>query len=239
MRNTTRAARLMAMPAILMMAGCFSLGRDTPPLQQFVLGATPVANEGALSPDATGLTLGLRRLDLAAYLAMPSIVTRRGAHQVMVSEFHRWGEDPVEGINRALAGYLAATQPVRAVDVAPWPVRSGHAYLVQVHVTRFEGVAPADTLVMQGEAHVQASWEIHRPGDGIVLARGGTDYRGAGWRVGDYAGLVTLLDGGLNALARDLVACMARLGAGVVAVEGTPAAAADRPQAIACPPIGG
>jgi uncharacterized lipoprotein YmbA len=213
--------------AMLATSGCFSLSRDTPALEQYVLGGTPIAAAGALSPDPVGVTIGLRRLDLTPYLASPSIVVRRGAHQMIVSEYHRWGEDPVAGINRAFAAYLAATTPVRAVDVAPWPVRSRYDFVVQLHVARFEGVAPEDPLAVAGEAHLLASWEMHRPQDGAVLARGGTDYRAGGWRVGDYAALVALLDGGLNHMASDIVACMARLDAAAPAVGAPP---------LACPP---
>jgi uncharacterized lipoprotein YmbA len=205
-----RKKLIALIPVMLATSACFSLSRDTPPLEHYVLGGTPATAAGVLSPDPAGVTIGLRRLDLAPYLASPSIVVRRGAHQVLASEYHRWGEDPVAGINRAFAGYLAATRPVRAVDMAPWPVRSRHGFVVQLHVARFEGVAPEDPLAVEGEAHLLASWEMHRPQDGAVVARGGTDYRAGGWRVGDYAALVTLLDGGLDHMASDIVACMAR-----------------------------
>jgi uncharacterized lipoprotein YmbA len=205
-----RKTLLAIIPVMLATGACFSLGRNTPLLEQYVLGGTPPAAP-ALSSDPAGVTVGLRRLDLTPYLRSPSIVVRRGAHQMLVSEYHRWGDDPVAGINRAFAGHLAAAVPVRAVDVAPWPVRSQHDFLVQLHVSRFEGVTPDDPLAVEGAAHLLASWELLRPRDGVVLARGGTDYRAEGWRVGDYAALVTLLDEGLNDMAGDIVACMARV----------------------------
>lgn len=226
MRKTTMAI----IPMALAMGACFSLGRDTPPLEQYVLGGTPAAAEGVLSPDPAGITVGLRRLDLTPYLASPAIVVRRGANQMLVSEYHRWGEDPVAGINRAFAGYLAAAVPVRAVDVAPWPVRSQHDFVLQLHVSRFEGVTPDDALAVQGEAHLLASWELHRPQDGAVVARGGTVYRAGGWRVGDYPALVTLLDEGLMRMAHDIVACMARVGA----ATSSAAPSAPRVQPLAC-----
>ena len=208
-----RRSILSILPVVFATGACFSLSRDTPPLEQFVLGGTLAAETGAMSPDPAGVTIGLRRLDLTPYLASSAIVVRRGANQMIVSQYHRWGEDPVAGINRAFAGYLAAALPVRAVDVAPWPVRSQHDFVVQLHVSRFEGVAPADAAATQGGAHLLASWEVHRPQDGAVLARGGTDYRESGWRVGDYPALVTLLNQGLDRMARDIVACLARIGA--------------------------
>jgi uncharacterized lipoprotein YmbA len=223
---------LSIIPVALVLGACFSLGRDTPAVRHYVLGGTPTAAEGALSPDPAGVTVGLRRLDLTPYLASPSIMVRHGANRMQGSEYHRWGEDPVAGINRAFAGYLAAALPVRAVDVAPWPVRSHHDFVLQLHVTRFEGVTPEDTLALQGEAHLLASWELHRPQDGVVLARGGTDFRAAGWRVGDYAALVALLDRGLDRMAGDIVACLARVGPAVR--QTSPAAARSQP--LACAP---
>jgi uncharacterized lipoprotein YmbA len=256
--------------ALLTLTGC-SLGRASQPLEQYVLGGTSVTqhatpsnatssdawssnatssdgwssnatSSGATSPVVAGLTIGLRRLDLAPYLASPAIVLRRGAHQIVTSEYHRWGEDLGAGINRAVAGYLiasAAADGVRAVDVAPWPARARHDYLVQLHVARFEGTAAEDPTVTAGEAHVQATWEIIRQADGAVLARGLTSHVQAGWRIGDYAALVTMLDGGLIALAGELTDCLRRLegdragmsgaAAGGVAADGAAAGGAIAP----------
>jgi uncharacterized lipoprotein YmbA len=210
MHNLTRTARWIVPFVVLTMSGCFSLGRDAPPVEHYVLGRVLLA-EPAPQPDAAGLDIGVRRIDLAPYLAAPLIVVRHGTHQIVTSDFHRWAEAPGVAINRAVARYLAASGGIRAVDVAPWPVRTPHDYLIQLHVTRFEGVAPeaaaADAAgAPAGEAHMQAAWEIIRPLDGAVLARGVTDYRQPGWTVGDHAALVTLLDRGLVELARELAA---------------------------------
>jgi uncharacterized lipoprotein YmbA len=211
--STPRSARvdrrlLLAALVVATLPGCFSLGRDSPALEQYVLGAIPVVTAAESAPAGGGVTVGVRRLDLAHYLATPAIVVRRGAQQIVTSDFHRWGEDPAEGINRAFARYLAAEAGVRVVDVAPWPVRSEYDALIQLHVTRFEGVLPADLLATEGAAHVVASWEIIRQRDEAVLARGVTDYRQGGWEAGDFAALVTLLDGGLVRLARDVAAAL-------------------------------
>ncbi|NBB87879.1 MAG: hypothetical protein GVY12_16855, partial [Bacteroidetes bacterium] len=45
------------------------------------------------------------------------------------------------------------------------------------------------------------------------LARGTTDYQGGPWEVGDFDGLVTLLDGGVRELSDDLIARLERLAA--------------------------
>ena len=227
--RTTMRTLLMPALALLAFAGCFRLSRDTPPLQQYVLGGTPAAPVAAPPAGPGGVTVGIRRLDLAPYLASPAVVVRRGPHQIVHSEFHRWGEDPGEGITRAVAGYLSAEASIRAVDVAPWSAGARHDYLVQLHVVRFEGVAPADSGAMAGEAHMLATWEILRQEDGAILARGTTDHRASGWMVGDYAGLVTSLDRGLNGLAGDVANCVGRLAAASRAAD-----AETGPAAIVC-----
>jgi hypothetical protein len=97
------------------------------------------------------------------------------------------------------------------VAVAPWPLGEKFDYLIQLRVLQFEGLAPEEPATGPGEARVLAAWEIIRQEDGVVLARGTTDYREPGWRVDDYAGLVKLLDTGLSTLSEDLVASLESL----------------------------
>lgn len=219
MRYAMRAARLLALLGLSGIAGCFSLARTEPPQRHYVLGGE-MREENAPPPgDLAGMTVGVRRLRLASYLEAPFLVVRHGPNQVRYAEFHRWGEQLGGGINRTVAGYLGARAPFRGVDVAPWPARERYDYLIQLHVERFEGLAPEDPAVLEGEVHMLATWEIIRQQDGAVLARGTTDFREGGWRVGDYAGLVSVLDAGLNALSADLASSLSSLGAPLAEVR--------------------
>lgn len=203
--------------AALAAAGCFKLARTSPPVERYVLGgirpaATAVkAATAAVAADSASFSVGLRRLDLAPYLATLAIVVRRADNEIVTTGFHRWAEGPSAGLNRAVSGYLAAAPGIRSIDVAPWPVRSTHDYIVQIHVTRLEGIA-SEIDSRRGEAHLLARWEIIRPADGALIARGITDHRALDWVVDDYPGLVMRLDRGLVVLAKDLVACLVRLG---------------------------
>lgn len=194
--------------SLLLLAGCFKLSRNSPPLQQYVLSGarTPIA---APAPtDTVGLSIGMRRIDLAPYLAIPSIVVRRGAHEIVTSRFHGWGEALGEGINHTVAAHLTNASPVRAVNVAPWAARSQHDFLLQLHVSRFEGVA--DSAAATGTVHVRTTWDILRPSDGVMLVRGVTDYQDGLFTVGDYESLVTELNTALHRVARDIRACLSR-----------------------------
>ena len=220
-RRMARTLRLLGICALLTEAACFSLARPTPPLEEYVLGAGPRPVPAAPARDVGGVTVGLRRLDLAPYLSTTAIVVRRGS-RVITSEFRRWGEEPSAGIMRAVALSLGAAPTILAVDVAPWPVQAQHDYLVQLHVSHLEGVAAEDSTATEAEVHVMASWEIIRSQDGALVARGETDRRETGWKVGDYRGLVARVDKGLTGLASDLAACLVRIASATPAPDAAP-----------------
>lgn len=216
--STPRCARafrrsLLVALAVATLPGCFSLGRDSPPLEQYVIGGARLTETLAPIPGLDGVAVGMRRLDLAPYIATPAIVVRRGEREIVTSDYHRWAEDPADGISRAVARHLADAGSFHAVDVAPWPARSRYDYLIQLHVTRFEGVVAEDTSAARGTAHVRAAWEIIRQQDETVLARGESEHREDGWRVGDFADLVALLDRGLVMVTRDLATAIGALAA--------------------------
>lgn len=208
MSNEMNRIRLLLPCTLIALAGCFSLGRDEPPQRHYVLGGTAVDQEGPRPESLAGLTVGLRRMQLAEYLETPFIVVRQGPHEIRLSEFNRWGEDLARGVNRAVAGYLTGRGPIGRVDVVPWPPHATHDYLIQLHLLRFEGLAPEASPTSEGEAHVLVEWEIVAPADGAVLSQGQTDVRTGGWEVGDYGELVTLLDAGLEELSNDLMAAL-------------------------------
>ncbi len=214
MRTHVRITCLLATAMAFALAGCVKLARESPRLQLYVLGgasagALPTAHRSSPSTSRGAFSVGLRRVELASYLSVPAVMMRRGANQLVASEFHRWGGDLDQGINRAVGAYLSGSPRIRSVDVAPWTARARHDLLVQLHVSRFEGVV-ADSTASDGRVHVMAGWDIIRPFDGAVLVRGNTDDRGGVFRVGDYASLVTGLDAALSRAARDIGACLAR-----------------------------
>lgn len=192
---------------VVLTSGCINLEPQGNPTQYYVLGG---AWEGS-DRQAEGLSVGLRELDLAAYLESPRIVVREGPHGVRFAEYHRWGESLNRGINRTVAGYLLALPATSRVDVVPWRRHIDHDAAVKLNVLRFEGVVREDVAAAEqvtdssnGEVHVLIDWEIADPSTDEVLATGRTDYRETGWRIGDYSELAVMLDAGLEVLAADL-----------------------------------
>ncbi len=204
-----RMSRLFAPLALLAVTGCIGLSRNAPPVQHYVLSGarTPIAPALA---DVAGLAVGLRRLDLAPYLATAAIVVREGTHGIQTSAFHRWGEELGAGINHTVAAHLTNVAPVRHVNVAPWAARTHHDYLLQLNVSRFEGVV--DSATNSVGVHVVTSWDIIRPLDGALLVRGITDYQNGSFPTGDYNALVAQLNVALEQVASDVRQCLARFG---------------------------
>lgn len=232
--RTPRITSLALVTVALALGGCFKLARTSPPVERYVVGgAVPIVTP-AVSSDSTDLSLGLRRLDLSPYLATLAIVVRRENNQIVTTGFHRWAEAPSTGLNRAVSGYLKAADGIRSVDVAPWPIRSEHDFLIQIHITRFEGVTLG--RVGGGEAHLLASWEIIQPDDGSILARGITDHRSRDWPIDDYTGLVSRLDSGLLRLSQDVLACLRLLGTAAAPLEADSSrASTPRRAQLECP----
>lgn len=197
--------RICTLLALASLTGCFSLGRDEPVEQHYLLGGSALPDSMVPSDRPSGLRIGLRRLQIAEYLESPLIVVRQGSHEIRYSEFHRWGGTLNNGVGRALASNLEILAPLDNVDLAPWAIRTAHDYLIQIHLEHLEGRAPEEPIVLEGGVHLMASWEILDPQNGDVLVRGTTEYEENGWTVGDYAGLVERLDAGLWELSLDLV----------------------------------
>lgn len=235
MQRTSLRARVPGAVLILILSGCFQLSRQAPQVQYFVLAGASLAAAGvetvssaapstiarapALPPAAAapappasggaGLTIGMRRIDLASYLSSePGMVVRHSASRIDVSQFHQWAGELQEGMNRAMAAHLMGASAVRAVDVAPWSTGTRHDFIVQLRISRFEGVV--DSASTNGRVHVLAGWDIVRPLYNTVLLRGTTDDRAGSFRVGDYAALATQLDAALARVAREIGTCLAR-----------------------------
>jgi uncharacterized membrane protein YeaQ/YmgE (transglycosylase-associated protein family) len=189
------AARVRSRWPPARLSGCFSLGRTEPPQRHYVLGGERVQEAPAGAARPRRPHVGVRRLRLASYLEAPFLVVRHGPTRSPTPS-------STAGASRSAAGSTARSPApggrpsIRAVDVAPWPAREQYDYLVQLHVERFEGLAPEDPPRSRGRSRCGSL------GDPPPAGRGGarpgrTEHRERGWRVGDYAGLVRSLDAGL------------------------------------------
>lgn len=199
----------------IVFSGCLNLEPTENPTRYYVLGGDWEESE----PASVGLSVGLRRLELAEYLESSKIVVREAPHEVRFMEYHRWAEDLNRSINRAVAGYLWSQPLVRHVDVVPWSSQVQHDYHIQLQVVRFEGVSPDDSDAVAGDvgvgngvAHLLIIWEILDPLTGDALASGTSEYREDGWDGNDFYDLARMLDAGLRALSSEIMDRLATFG---------------------------
>jgi len=188
--KTFRPAFLFAAAAVLGLSGCNLLPEPQPDNTRFyVLGdATSSA-----APAANAPRVGLRRVDVPAYLKSKSIVTRRGNNELRYDDNARWAEPLEAGILRTLRDRLATSA---AVSVYPFPTQVERDFDVTVQVVSAEG--------RDDGVHFSATFEVMRARDSQVLVRRSFSAPVSAWN-GDPAQLANALSGAVGQLAQEIV----------------------------------
>jgi len=212
-----RIARCLVAVGLLsvVLAGCFRLLEPRPGqnITYYLLDSTLSADTTLVDTASTntkGLEVGLRRPRLAAYLDASRIVTRRGSNAIQFSDFHRWGEDLDQAINRVVALNLERASGIQSVEIVPWQAGARFDYVVQLNVLRFEGVGPppdpAEDEASPPTGHTQmvVRWTIFGPEGDEALTQGVTHHRDKGWTVTNYAALADNLGASLSILAQNV-----------------------------------
>lgn len=193
--------------AVLAVVGCLAAVAGcagTPPTRFYTLTpeASPGAQNSAGGPPA-GIAVGLRRVELPAYLDRLQIVTRSGPNTIQVADFHYWAAPLDEMFARALADNLSLLLPADRVVLFPWTQATPLDYVVTVEVTQFEGT-------WGSEAGLEARWSIAKPAGRDVLFLGKSRLRepatdGYAAMVSAQSRLVAGLGGEIAAAIKTLV----------------------------------
>ena len=182
----------------LLLGGCSGL---IPPPQTdltryFVLtGSQPVS-----AASSGSLRLGLRKVELAAYLKSPDMIVREGANELVLQDYARWGEPLDAGIARLLQERLQTAGGVGRVYLQPFPLDTDRDYDVAVTILSCEGTGRG--------ARFAATFEITRSGDGHLVARRTFVAPDASWNGKDFAELTGLLSADVSALAQEMIGAL-------------------------------
>ncbi len=195
----------------LLLAGCVRLLEPRQSKINYYLLDSNRADD-TVATDTTGLTVGLRRPQLASYLDATRIVTRHGPNAVRFSDFHRWGEDLNQALNRVVALNLKRQPGIQSAETVPWPSGFRFDYVVQLRVLRFEGVGPKppgpdaddDAPLPEGHSQMVVRWTVFGPDGETTKDQGITRHRENNWPVTDYGDLAAKLDTSLDVLADDI-----------------------------------
>lgn len=183
---------LLPAAALLLLAGCNVLPEPQSDNTRYYV----LEGAAAAAPEAPAVRLGLRRVEIPAYLKTKAMVVRTGGNELRYAESARWAEPLEAGLARALRDQLAARA---AVSSYPFPAQQERDYDVTVHVTAAEG---ADEGV-----RFSATFELARASDGQVVARRSYAAPAAEWR-GDHARLAAQLSVAVAGLAGEIIAAV-------------------------------
>jgi uncharacterized lipoprotein YmbA len=183
----------------LFLAGCDGLipPPQVDPTRYYVLTGPSPAPAAAGGP----LRVGLRTVELAAYLKSPDMIVRQGANELMLQDYARWGEPLEAGIGRLLRDRLRTAGAVGRVYPQPFPLDADRDCDVAVTLLRCEGATDRT-------ARFAATIEITKASDGRLLARRTFVAPDAAWDGKNFGQLAGLLSADVDALGQEIVAAL-------------------------------
>jgi uncharacterized protein len=195
---TRRAFQLGVLAAAACLAVACTIPLPKPSADQtryFLLTATGARPEAKATAGRRWI-VGMRGVDVAAYLRTRSLAVRSQANEVEFLDFARWGEPLDEGIARVLAEDLSAAPAVSRVARPPFRSDDPRDLEVAVSVTACEGAK-------DGTVRFSADWRILRSAAAPV-ATGTYTASGLRWDGRDNAQLAARLSEAVGGLGREI-----------------------------------
>jgi uncharacterized lipoprotein YmbA len=182
--------RAVALVLLVLAAACSS--SPPPPQTRYLMrGDAPDATYRVEVP----VSIGLRRVSVAAYLAEQGLVVETGDREVRPAQHHLWAEPLDQGLRLALRAWLSQEL---GYGVSADPVFAGAwDYAVDVEVEELHGTR-------SGDARLVAGWRVARPDQLAELAA----FRFARTEPVARAGYAALAEAEI-ALVRELAAAIA------------------------------
>jgi uncharacterized lipoprotein YmbA len=146
--------------------------------------------------------VGMRAVDVPAYLRGKSFAVRSHANEIMFLNFVRWGEPLDQGGARVLAENLRSLKNVARISTPPFRADEQRDFEIMVNVTACEGTT-------DGEVRFAATWRMLAPGGSAETVAGG-NYAASGlrWDGRDHGQLAAQLSEALAGLSRDIAAAL-------------------------------
>ena len=196
---------LLGVIASALLGGCSLLRPHDDPTRFYVLTVPPAATEHLVPGEFKRLKIGLKPVEVPAYLRSKCMVVRTGTNEIHFAEFDRWAEPLDLGIGRVMRQNLSTARNVAGVTFNPHGDNILDCELL-INIVSCEGVR-----VESGSSSIRfaAAWEIRAVGtNSTATRRGGFTVDKATWDGKSYAQLAERLSeaiaGASIALAADL-----------------------------------
>jgi uncharacterized lipoprotein YmbA len=200
-RRFLPAWALMAVAATVL-GGCQLLPPASVDATRFFVLTGPSASGTELTQPAGRLQIGLKAVEMPAYLrATKSMVVRDGANEIRYQDFSRWAEPLEAGVLRILKERLLVSPGVRGVDAHPMRGDVTRDYDITVRIIRCEGASGDGG----GTARFSASYEIvAADGSRDVLTSRTFTAPDVAWDEKDFGALAALLSEGVSGLGAQI-----------------------------------
>lgn len=132
-------------------------GCATAPSSFYTLTSTLAAKDRGAQLADRGLAIGVGPVRFPEFLDRPQIVSRAGANQLALDEFHRWGGSLQDDFLRVLGENLGQLLGTSWILVEPAEARFPLDFRVIADVLRFEGSNNS------GEALLKVRWAVLDP----------------------------------------------------------------------------
>ena len=196
-------ARLLGALAFFGFCGCSFLQPHADPTRFYVLTAPNISSERMAEGDCKQLKIGLKPVEMPAYLRGRLMVVRTGTNEIHFSEFERWAEPLDQGIARVMKQALGTSTNVASVTL------NSHGddrldYEVEIRVVACEGVRGE-----KGNSSIRftATWEVSGLGtNSTAITRGGFTAGTAVWDAKSFGQLAERLSQAIIAASQALAA---------------------------------
>lgn len=185
--------------SVMMSAGCSFLPEPkSDPTRYYVLGGAGAADEAPAKAEG-GLVVGLRAVQVPAYLGGKAMIVRSHGNEIDYRDFSRWAEPLDTAIATRVADRLKQAPGVARVLTYPFPLEVARDVDVKLRVLRCEGVrGDGDT------AQVSVEVQVFGAAGGDVLATKVLTAPASAWDGGDFGRLADLLGRGIDTVADEL-----------------------------------
>lgn len=181
-------------------AGCSFLPEPkSDPTRYYVLGGAGAADENPAKAEG-GLVVGLRAVQVPAYLGGKAMIVRSHGNEIDYRDFSRWAEPLDTAISLRVADRLKQAPGVARVLTYPFPLEIARDVDVKLRVLRCEGVrGDGDTAQFAVEVQVFSA------GSGDLMLSKVLTAPAAEWNDKDYGQLAELLGQGVSTVADEMV----------------------------------
>ena len=197
--------RTLALLLCLSVAGCSVLQPHADPTRFYMLTARPQSAATSGRSEGKRWKIGVRPVDVPAYLRSKAMVVRTQVNEVTFAEFDCWAEPLDQGIARAIKDGLSSANNVESVTLNSFGSDTLD-YQVAIRILACEGVLAAD-----GSSSVRFSmtWELRSvAANSAVTKRGVFTAPTTTWDGRDYGQFAQRISDAITSAGQALAAAL-------------------------------